>query len=281
MPSRLAFGHSPDPDDAFMCYALAHGKVDAEGLEFEFVRQDIQTLNERAARGELDVTALSSFAYAKLADRYRITASGSSVGDGYGPVIASNRVFIEAELGADTLIYVPGRETTAYLVLQLYAPQAKTELMAFDKILPAIVDGAIETGLLIHEGQITFANYGTYKIEDLGEWWQLQHGGLPLVLGVNAVKRTLPDDVANRVQRALKRSIEWGIENKGEALAYAKTFARGVDDWTVSKFVGMYVTPATLDLGDRGIAALRRLFERGAEIGLLPKDVPIDPVPGS
>lgn len=276
---RLTLGHSPDPDDAFMFCALAKGKIDSEGLEFEHVLADIQTLNERAEREEIDVTALSLHAYAHLSDRYRMTASGASVGLGYGPLIVSNRVFIEDELGPETTVYVPGERTTAYLVLRLYAPQVKTEVLPFDEILPAIVEGRIETGLLIHEGQITFANYGIYKIEDLGEWWQLRTG-LPLPLGVNAVRRSLPQDVQAAVQRVLRRSIEWGLDHREEALTYAKQFGRGIDDWTNDRFVSMYVNPLTLDLGDKGREAVARLLAEGAEAGLLPRDVRVDPVEG-
>ncbi len=276
---KLTLGHSPDPDDAFMFCALAKDKIDTEGLEFEHVLQDIQTLNERAENRELDVTALSLFAYAFLADRYRLTSCGASVGDGYGPLIVSNRVFIEDELGVDTLIHVPGERTTAFLVLKLYAPNVKTKVMPFDQILPAIVAGEIETGLLIHEGQITFANHGMYKVEDLGEWWKLNHGGLPLPLGVNAVRRDLPEEVQSKIQRVLRRSIEWGLENRGEALAYAQQFGRGIDDWTNDRFVGMYVNRFTIDLGDEGRAAAVELLEAGAAAGLVPRGVALDFVP--
>ncbi len=275
---KLTLGHSPDPDDAFMFCALAQDQVDAEGLEFEHVLQDIQSLNERAERKELDITALSLHAYAFLADRYRLTSCGASVGDGYGPLIVSNRVFIEDELDAETVVHVPGEKTTAFLVLKLYAPDVKTEVMPFDEILPAIVDEKIETGLLIHEGQITFANYGIYKVEDLGEWWKLKTG-LPLPLGVNAVRRDLPEDVQLKIQRVLNRSIDWGLENRTEALEYAKQFGRGIDDWTNDRFVGMYVNKFTLDLGDDGREGVKQLLTRGAEAGMLPKEVVVDPIP--
>ena len=275
---KLTLGHSPDPDDAFMFCALAQDEVDTEGLEFEHILQDIQTLNERAEREELDVTALSLHAYSFLADKYRLTTCGASVGDGYGPLIVSNRVFIEDELDADTKVYVPGEKTTAFLALKLYAPDAKTEVMEFDKILPAIVEDEIETGLLIHEGQITFANYGIYKIEDLGEWWKLQTG-LPLPLGVNAVRRGIDEETQLKIQRVLHRSIDWGLENRDAALSYAKQFGRGIDDWTNDKFVGMYVNRFTLDLGDDGREGVATLLRKGAEIGMLPKDVPVDPIP--
>ncbi|MFG0319895.1 MAG: MqnA/MqnD/SBP family protein [Planctomycetota bacterium JB042] len=275
---KLTLGHSPDPDDAFMFCALAQDQVDAEGLEFEHVLQDIQTLNERAERKELDITALSLHAYAFLADRYRLTSCGASVGDGYGPLIVSNRVFIEDELDADTVVHVPGEKTTAFLVLKLYAPDVKTEVLPFDEILPAIIEEKIETGLLIHEGQITFANYGMHKVEDLGEWWKLKTG-LPLPLGVNAVRRDLPEDVQSKIQRVLNRSIDWGLEHRSEALEYAKQFGRGIDDWTNDRFVGMYVNKFTLDLGDAGREGVKQLLTQGAEAGMLPKEVVVDPIP--
>lgn len=277
---KLTLGHSPDPDDAFMFCALAQNQVDTEGLEFEHILQDIQSLNERAERKELDITALSLHAYSFLADRYRLTSCGASVGDGYGPLIVSNRVFIEDELGSDTTVHVPGEKTTAFLTLKLYSPDVKTEVMAFDEILPKIVDGEIETGLLIHEGQITFANFGIYKVEDLGEWWKIKTG-LPLPLGVNAVRRDLPEDVQVKIQRVLHRSIDWGLENRSKALEYAKQFGRGIDDWTNDRFVGMYVNRFTLDLGDDGRAGVAKLLELGAEAGMLPKEVPVDPIPHS
>lgn len=274
----LTLGHSPDPDDAFMFCALAQDAIDTEGLAFEHVLQDIQTLNDRATRGELDVTALSLFAYADVADKYRLTPSGASMGDGYGPLIVSNRIFTEGDFGKGTLVHVPGTKTTAYLVLKLYAPEVRTVAMPFDEILPAVVDGKIETGLLIHEGQITFGNYGVFKVEDLGEWWELRTG-LPLPLGVNAVRRDLGEETARKVQRVLRRSIEWGLEHRDRALEYAKRFGRGIDDRTNDTFVGMYVNRYTLDLGDRGRQAVGELLKQGAAAGLVPADVPFDFVP--
>lgn len=278
-PRTLTLGHSPDPDDAFMFCALARDRVDTEGLHFEHILQDIQTLNERAERGELDITAMSLFAYTSLCDRYRLTTCGASVGDRYGPLIVSNREWADGEPDERTLIHVPGERTTAFLTLNLYAPGVRTEVLPFDEILPAVSEGKIENGLLIHEGQITWADHGVKKIEDLGEWWAEQTDGLPLPLGVNAVRRDLGDELSVKVQRVLRRSIEWGLENRREALAYAQDFGRGIDDDTNDRFVGMYVNDFTIELGERGRAGVAALLQRGAEAGLTPADVPLDFIP--
>jgi len=275
----LTLGHSPDPDDAFMFCALAHDRVDTEGLAFEHVLQDIQTLNERAERGELDITALSLFAYASLADRYRLTTCGASVGDGYGPLLISSREISSDDWTEDTVIHVPGRRTTAFLVLRLYAGDVRTEVLPFDQILPAVAEGRIENGLLIHEGQITYRDHGVFKVEDLGEWWGRETHGLPLPLGVNAVRRDLGEELCLKLQRVLRRSIEWGLENRAEALEYASEYGRGIDALTNDRFVGMYVNDFTIDLGERGRAAVVTLLARAEDAGLIDKDVPLDFIP--
>ena len=280
MASRtLTLGHSPDPDDAFMFCALARDKVDTEGLEFEHILQDIQTLNERAERGELDITALSLFAYASLADRYRLTTCGASVGDGYGPLLISNQAGTSDQWTDETVIHVPGRRTTAYLVLQLYAGDVKTEVLPFDQILPAVAEGRVENGLLIHEGQITYKDHGVHKVEDLGEWWARETNGLPLPLGVNAVRRDLGEGLCLKLQRVLRRSIEWGLENRAEALEYASQYGRGIDAETNDSFVGMYVNDFTIDLGERGRAGVVTLLGRAEDAGLIEPDVPLDFIP--
>ncbi len=274
----LTLGHSPDPDDAFMFFALAKDKVDTEGLRFEHVLQDIQTLNERASRGELDVTALSLFAYASLADRYRLTSCGASVGDGYGPLLVGRRAFSRDELKSTT-ICVPGVKTTAFLALNLYLPGVKTRVRPFDAILEAVKAGDEEVGLLIHEGQLTWASHGVTKIEDLGEWWK-RETKLPLPLGVNGVRRDLGDELEKKIQRVLRRSIEWGLEHRAEAIPYAAGFGRGIDHAITGRFVSMYVNDFTLDLGDSGRRGAVELLSRAARAGLVPARVPLDFVTG-
>lgn len=271
----LTLGHSPDPDDAFMFYALAgQPKIDTEGLAFEHVLSDIQTCNERAERGELDITALSLHGYTYVADKYRMTTCGASVGDGYGPLLVSKTARTKDQL-RDVPIAVPGVRTTAYLALKLYFPQARTKSLPFDAILDAVAAGTEDVGLLIHEGQLTWGDYGVHKVEDLGAWWK-RETSLPLPLGINAVRRDLPDDLQRKIQRVLQRSIEYGLEHRQAALAYAKGFGRGIDDARNDRFVGMYVNDFTLDLGDRGRKGVTTLLQRAAAAGLVRSDVPLD-----
>ena len=262
-----------------MFCALARDRVDTEGLSFEHILQDIQTLNERAERCELDITALSLFAYTSLADRYRLTTCGASVGDDYGPLVISNKDIYSDHWTDDTVVYVPGEKTTAFLVFKLYAGDVKTAVMPFDQILPAVAEGRIENGVLIHEGQITYKDHGVYKIEDLGEWWAVETNGLPLPLGVNAVRRDLGEELCIKIQRVLRRSIEWGLANRAEALEYARDFGRGIDPETNDRFVGMYVNNFTIDLGERGRAGVVTLLSRAEDAGLIPADVPLDFIP--
>jgi 1,4-dihydroxy-6-naphthoate synthase len=277
MNRTLTLGHSPDPDDAFMFWALARDLVDAEGLVFEHVLQDIQTLNERAERSELDVTALSLSSYAHVAGRYRLTTCGASVGDGYGPLLVAGAGVPGTGRDAlrGTVIAVPGLKTTAYLALRLYFPEAEVTVLPFDRILPAVQEGRVPVGLLIHEGQLTWKEHGVRRIEDLGAWWKGETG-LPLPLGVNAVRRDLDEPLQQRVQRVLRRSIEHGLAHRGEAVRHAMNFGRGIDAATADRFVGMYVNDFTLDLGANGREAARRLLERAATAGLVPRGVPMD-----
>ncbi|MFH0946008.1 MAG: MqnA/MqnD/SBP family protein [Planctomycetota bacterium] len=276
---KLTLGHSPDPDDAFMFCALARDRVDTEGLAFEHILEDIQTLNARAERSELDITALSLFAYSSLADRYRLTTCGASVGDGYGPLLISNRQQSADDWTDETVVHVPGEKTTAFLVFKLFAGNVRTAVMPFDQILPAVAEGRIENGLLIHEGQITYQDHGVYKIEDLGAWWASETHGLPLPLGVNAVRRDLGDELCIKIQRVLRRSTEWGLLNRAEALEYARDFGRGIDKETNDRFVGMYVNDFTIDLGERGRAGVLTLLGRAEDAGLIPEEVLLDFIP--
>lgn len=273
----IRVGHSPDPDDAFMFHALTNGKVDTGHYEFRHELVDIETLNKRAVHGELELTAVSLHAYAFLTERYMLCPCGASMGDGYGPmVIAKENVGREGLAGKS--IAVPGLWTTAYLALQLWLGQGtfKTVLVPFDEIIEATEKGEyngepIDAGLIIHEGQLTYGDRGLKLIVDLGAWFGEQTGGLPLPLGANAVRKDLGEEVILDVTRLLKQSIEYGLENRGEALDYALKWGRDLDRSRADKFVGMYVNDWTIDFGPRGRQAVRELLARGHAAGLLPE----------
>jgi 1,4-dihydroxy-6-naphthoate synthase len=251
----IRVGHSADPDDAFMFWALEAGRVDARGLAFEQVVSDIQTLNEWALEGRIEVTAISAGAYPHVADRYVLLPHGASMGDGYGPIVVARE---EIDLH-DVEIVVPGRLTTAYLVLRLALGEPRVRELPFDEILDEVRSGRAEAGLLIHEGQLTYADAGLRKVLDLGSWW-LQETGLPLPLGVNVARRDLErlDDVS----AVLGEAIRIGLENRDEALEYAERFGRGIDRATADRFVAMYVNELTTAYGDRGRQAIDELFRR-------------------
>jgi 5,8-dihydroxy-2-naphthoate synthase len=253
VPIRV--GHSADPDDAFMFWALDAGRVDARGLEFEQVVSDIQTLNEWALDGRLEVTAVSAGAYPHIAERYVLLPHGASMGDGYGPVVVARE---EVDLN-EVEIVVPGRLTTAYLVLRLALGEPRIRELPFDRILDEVRSGRADAGLLIHEGQLTYADAGLRKLLDLGEWWQTATG-LPLPLGVNVARRDLHR--LSDVSAVLGEAIRVGLENRDEALAYAERFGRGIDRETADRFVAMYVNELTTDYGDRGRRAVEELFRR-------------------
>lgn len=263
---RLA--HSPDADDAFMFYALAKERIDTEGIRFEHLLRDIQTLNEWAREGKMEVTAISVHAYAYVRDQYAILTSGASMGDGYGPLIVSAEPMTPLEL-PNVTIAVPGLLTSAYLALRLYLPDARTIVMNFDRILPAVQQKEVPAGLLIHEGQLTHREAGVYSVIDLGKWWKEQTG-LPLPLGVNAVRRDLPAEVQRRIARVLMRSIQYSLEHRQEALAYALEFGRGIGQDVADRFVGMYVNEWTVDMGEAGKEAIRLFLAKGAEAGISP-----------
>jgi len=276
MSQRLiTVGHSPDPDDAFMFYALAHDKLDTGDLRFRHELQDIETLNRRALRGELEVTAVSIHAYAHLLDRYALLPSGCSMGDRYGPMVVARRPMSIAKL-ASARIAVPGTLTTAFLTLRLLLPQGFTyEVVPFDKILSAVAEEHFDAGLIIHEGQLTFQNQGLHLIVDLGVWWQ-ERTGLPLPLGGNVVRRDLGPATIKDISRLLKESIRYSLAHRDDALNYALQYARDMDRKLADQFVGMYVNDWTLDYGPRGREAVRRLLEEGHRAGVIPSPVAVD-----
>jgi 1,4-dihydroxy-6-naphthoate synthase len=276
MTQRLiTVGHSPDPDDAFMFYALAHDKIDTGNLQFRHELQDIETLNRRALRGELDVTAVSIHAYAQLLDKYALLPSGCSMGDRYGPMVVARRPMKIDEL-RNVRIAVPGTLTTAFLALRLLLPDGfEYGVIPFDEIIGAVAAGRFDAGLIIHEGQLTFQNQGLHLIVDLGVWWQ-ERTGLPLPLGGNVVRRDLGPDVIRQISRLLKESIRYGLDHRDAALAYALKYARDMDKSLADRFVGMYVNEWTLDYGPRGREAVRRLLDEGHRAGVIAAPVAVE-----
>jgi 1,4-dihydroxy-6-naphthoate synthase len=271
----ITVGHSPDPDDAFMFYALAHDKLDTGDLRFRHELQDIETLNRRALRGELEVSAVSIHAYAHLLDKYALLPSGCSMGDCYGPMVVARRPLKIDDL-AQARIAVPGTLTTAFLALRLLLPQGFAhEVLPFDEILNAVAEGRFDAGLIIHEGQLTFQNQGLHLVVDLGVWWR-EWTGLPLPLGGNVVRRDLGPDVMRRISGLLKESIRYSLDHRDAALDYALRYARDMDRALADKFVGMYVNDWTLDYGPRGRAAVRRLLDEGQKAGIIPAPVAVE-----
>jgi 1,4-dihydroxy-6-naphthoate synthase len=271
---EITVAHSPDSDDAFMFYGLATNKVRATGLRFSHTLCDIETLNQKARDGVYDVTAISFHAYPYIQDKYALLACGGSLGEGYGPTIVSARPFTQSEI-KKKLIAVPGTLTTAYLALQLFAPGVETEVVPFDQIIPQVVEGKHEAGLIIHEGQLTYDKSGLHRIVDLGRWWQ-KITGLPLPLGGNAIRRALGAEIISAVAAALRQSIQYGLDHREEALAYAMQFARDLDMQLTEKFVGMYVNERTLDYGPDGREAVRRLLDMGHKAGIIGPEAHVD-----
>lgn len=277
MPSTIRVAHSPDSDDAFMFYALAAGKLDTGDLRYEHELSDIQSLNQRALRGELEVSAVSIHAYAYLWRQYALLASGSSMGDGYGPRLVSRepRPADPRSAVRGRRIAVPGKLTTAYLALKLYQPDFEETVVPFDRIEDAVLAGEADVGLLIHEGQLTYADQGLHLWADLGEWWMAETG-LPLPLGGNVVRRDLGPAVIEQVARDLKASILYALEHRQPALAHAMQFNRGIGDERTDTFVGMYVNQWTVDYGPRGRDAVRTLLDRAHAAGLIPERVEVE-----
>jgi len=268
-------GHSPDPDDAFMFYALAHDKIDTGDLQFRHELQDIETLNRRALRGELEVTAISIHAYSQLLDKYALLPSGCSMGDKYGPMVVARRPMKIEEL-KKVRIAVPGTMTTAFLALRLLLPDGfEHEVVPFDEIINAVASGKFDAGLIIHEGQLTFQNQGLHLVVDLGVWW-MEKTGLPLPLGGNVVRRDLGDTTIRHISRLLKESIQYSLDHRDAALTYALQYARDMDKGLADKFVGMYVNDWTLDYGPRGREAVRRLLDEGHKAGVIPAPVAVE-----
>jgi 1,4-dihydroxy-6-naphthoate synthase len=265
----IQLGHSPDPDDAFMFYALAEGRIETGEFRFLHLLRDIETLNRWATEGRLEITAISVHAYAYLTDRYRLLPHGASMGERYGPIVVSREPMDPAQLPARR-IAVPGRLTSAFLALQLAVGEiAEPVLVPFDRILDAVAEGEVDAGLVIHEGQLTYERQGLGLVIDLGEWWADATGGLPLPLGANAVRRDLGEETSRRLSALLRRSIAYGLEHRGEALAHAARYGRGLDGALADRFVGMYVNERTLDYGEDGRAAVAELLRRGHEAGLI------------
>jgi 1,4-dihydroxy-6-naphthoate synthase len=272
--TTIHVAHSPDSDDAFMFYALAAGKIDTEGLTYIHELQDIESLNQRAMRGELEVTAVSIHAYAYLSDRYALLPHGASMGDRYGPRLVARDPGSRSDVKGKR-IAIPGPLTSAYLALQLYEPDFVPVFTPFDAIEDAVVNGDVDMGLLIHEGQLTFAERGLHLVADMGEWW-FQETALPLPLGGNVVRKDLGIDLTRKISRHLRDSIAYGLEHRVGALDHAMQYARGLDRSKADTFVGMYVNDWTLDYGDRGRKAVRLFLERGVEAGLITKPVTVE-----
>lgn len=269
----IHLAHSPDSDDAFMFYALAEGKVDAEDVEYVHELQDIETLNQRAMRGELEVTAVSIHAYAYISDRYELLPHGASMGDRYGPKLVSRSPMSRSDVRGKR-IAVPGPLTSAYLALRLYEPEFEPVFTHFDQIDDAVLKGDVDAGLLIHEGQLTYAAQGLHLIADMGEWW-FEETGLPLPLGGNVIRKDLGEDLKRKVSRHLRASIAYGLDHRANALDHAMRYARGLERSDADTFVGMYVNDWTLDYGVRGREAIRQFLARGVESGVIPKAVDV------
>jgi 1,4-dihydroxy-6-naphthoate synthase len=267
---RIRLAHSPDPDDAFMFYGLSSGAVDPGPYEFEHILEDIQTLNERARRGEYEVTAISIHAYPHVRDKYILTTCGSSMGDNYGPIVVARTPMSIEDLRGRT-IAIPGKMTTAFLALQLLlGPDAFEPCpVTFDRIPAEVRDGRTDAGLLIHEGQLTYRREGLHLVVDLGVWWQ-RRTGLPLPLGGNAVRRDLGIEHCRAIARIIRESIGYGLEHRAAAVEYALKYGRGLDMQLADRFVGMYVNEWTLDYGPRGRAAIQQLLSEGFHAGLVP-----------
>jgi 1,4-dihydroxy-6-naphthoate synthase len=272
--SEISLAHSPDSDDAFMFYALATGKVRLPGVKFTHTLADIESLNQAAHKETYDVTAMSFYAYAFLADKYVLLDCGASFGEGYGPIVVSSSPLKKDSL-AGRKIAIPGTRTSSYLALKLYEPNVETVTIPFDKILDAVAAKEVEAGLLIHEGQLLYSQIGLHRVIDLGQWWQ-DTTKLPLPLGANAIRRSLGPELGQQVARVIRDSVAYALEHRDAALNYAMQFARDMDPALADKFVGMYVNRWTLDYGEEGRRAVRELLARGAAAGLVPSSFKVE-----
>jgi 1,4-dihydroxy-6-naphthoate synthase len=271
---EISVAHSPDSDDAFMFYGLATNKVRVPGLRFTHTLSDIETLNRKALEGFYDLTAISFHAYPYMQHHYALLPNGGSVGEGYGPMIVANREYSVEQIKTKK-IAVPGTLTTAYLVLKLFAPEIETEVVPFDQIIPQILQGRYDAGLIIHEGQLTYGKSGLKRIVDFGKWWR-EETGLPLPLGGNAIKRELGSELMHEVSAALKESIQYALDHREEALDYALQFARDLDRQLAGRFVSMYVNERTLDYGAEGRHAITRLLQMGYDKGIITQRPQVD-----
>ena len=273
MAQKLTLGHSPDPDDAFMFYGLAKDLIPTRGFQFEHILQDIQTLNQRATRGELDITAISIHAYAYVSGQYALLPSGASMGDGYGPMVVAKKTLSRAEL-THTKIAVPGTMTSAFLALQLWlqlpADKINFVVVPFDRIFQAVHSGEAEAGLIIHEGQLTWQKEGISLCQDLGAWWKTENDGLPLPLGGNVIHKRFPPETRSVISRILTNSIQFSLDHRAEAVAHALHYARNMGLDLADQFVGMYVNHWTLDYGEKGRAAIAGFLGQAYERGLIP-----------
>jgi 1,4-dihydroxy-6-naphthoate synthase len=271
---EITLGHSPDPDDAFMFFGLAADKLDTGDLRFRHVIEDIETLNRRALKSELDVTAISIHAYAYVLDNYALLASGASMGDNYGPVVIAREPISVDDLKSKR-VAIPGTMTTANLALRLCIGDVDTIVVPFDKIMDSVEQGNVDAGLLIHEGQLTYAARGFRKVIDLGEWWKSETG-LPLPLGGNAIKKSLGPELIARVARLLRESIEYGLAHRAPAVTHSMKYARGMENSLTDRFVGMYVNDYTIDYGEKGREAVRLLLARAYAAGIIPNPVELE-----
>ena len=269
---KIRIGHSPDSDDAFMFYALAKDLIPTGPFEIVHVIEDIETLNQRALAAELEVTAISVHAYAYVAKDYVFMPCGASIGDRYGPLVVSKAPI---DTLAGKRIAIPGKMTTAYLTLSLFEPNFEAETRPFDKILDAVQQDEVDAGLIIHEGQLTYAREGLHKVIDLGEWWY-EETGLPLPLGANVIRRSLGTEKIRQITALLKQSIQYSLDHRSRGLEYAMTYARDMETDLADKFVGMYVNDYTLDYGEKGRAGVRELLQRGNTAGIIPHRVDAD-----
>jgi 1,4-dihydroxy-6-naphthoate synthase len=274
MKKDIHVAHSPDSDDAFMFYALATRKIDTGDLNYIHSLNDIETLNRQALKGELEVSAVSFHAYAYMADKYALLSCGASMGRNYGPIVVSGKP-IRAKSLATTVVAVPGTLTTAFLALRLFEPEIQYEVVPFDKIVDQVQKGKYDAGLLIHEGQITYREEGLHKVLDLGQWW-LKQTSLPLPLGGNVVKRDLGRKLMEQVADDIRKSIQYGLDHREEAMEYAIQFSRGLDTQNVDRFIGMYVNDLTLDYGVEGRQAVRRLFQEAYKKKLIPEKITLE-----
>ena len=273
----VRIGHSPDPDDAFMFYALTAGKVKIEGVQIEHLLEDIESLNRRSRSGELEVTAVSAATYVLVADTYRMMDPGASMGKGYGPILVAREPIDPKEI-PNKVVAIPGSHTTAALLLRMFVPEEPALIeVAFDKIPQAVLEGQADLGLLIHEGQITHESMGLVKVMDFGEVWK-RETGLPLPLGVNVMRRDLGDAMHRKLSQGLRDSIAWAHANVDEAVEYSMRYGRGIDKETATRFVLMYVNDYTVKLGDEGMAALKRLFTDAHRKKLIPAIPPLDAI---